>query len=239
MIRALIVLLVFPLWSNAYQKELITLPSNSDISILYVGDYIKGEIDVNLMNKEWWGIFVDNKQSFIKKVEIKLEKIEPDIQYDWEYRVSVENEKKCIFLLTGLNLSDKTFNHFTSKDVIRDSEAFTFEFGPYHTFISSEIKSLNFIGDIPRTDYSVFLNYQTLGILKKQELFVFPSYDSSLYLSLIWAGDLDNDGKTDFLINIPTPPNNELGFSSGLFLSSKAESNALIKLVAFHLQRGC
>jgi hypothetical protein len=239
MIRALIVLLVFPLWSNAYQKELITLPSNSDISILYVGDYMKGEIDINLMNKEWWGVFEDNKQSFIKKVEIKLEKIEPDIQYDWEYRVSVENEKKCIFLLTGLNLSDKTFNHFTTQDVIRDSEVFTFEFGPYHTFISSEIESLNFIGDVPRTDYSVFLNYQTQDILKTQELFIFPSYDSSLYLSLIWAGDLDNDGKTDFLINIPTPPNNELGFSSGLFLSSKAASNALIKLVAFHIQRGC
>ena len=239
MIRALIVLLVFPLWSNAYQKELITLPSNSDISILYVGDYMKGEIDINLMNKEWWGVFEDNKQSFIKKVEIKLEKIEPDIQYDWEYRVSVENEKKCIFLLTGLNLSNKSFNHFTTQDVIRDSEVFTFEFGPYHTFISSEIESLNFIGDVPRTDYSVFLNYERQDILKTQELFIFPSYDSSLYLSLIWAGDLDNDGKTDFLINIPTPPNNEIGFSSGLFLSSKAQTNELVKLVAFHIQRGC
>ena len=239
MIRALIALLVFPLWSNAYQKELITLPSNSDISILYVGDYMKGEIDINLMNKEWWGVFEDNKQSFIKKVEIKLEKIEPDIQYDWEYRVSVENEKKCIFLLTGLNLSYKSFNHFTTQDVIRDSEVFTFEFGPYHTFISSEIESLNFIGDVPRTDYSVFLNYERQDILKTQELFIFPSYDSSLYLSLIWAGDLDNDGKTDFLINIPTPPNNEIGFSSGLFLSSKAQTNELVKLVAFHIQRGC
>lgn len=239
MIRALIVLLVFPLWSNAYQKELITLPSNSDISILYVGDYKKGEIDINLMSKEWWGVFEDNKQSYIKKVEIKLEKIEPDIQYDWEYRVSVENEKKCIFLITGLNLNDKTFNHFTTQDVIRDSEVFTFEFGPYHTFISSEIESLNFIGDVPRTDYSVFLNYERQEILKTQELFIFPSYDSSLYLSLIWAGDLDNDGKTDFLINIPTPPNNEIGFSSGLFLSSKAQTNELVKLVAFHIQRGC
>ena len=185
MIRALIVLLVFPLWSNAYQKELITLPSNSDINILYVGDYMKGEIDINLMNKEWWGVFEDNKQSFIKKVEIKLEKIEPDIQYDWEYRVSVENEKKCIFLLTGLNLNDKTFYHFTTNDVIRDSELFTFEFGPYHTFISSEIESLNFIGDVPRTDYSVFLNYQTQDILThlttKRLLLLLNSLRSFMY----------------------------------------------------------
>ena len=64
---------------------------------MYVGDYMKGEIDINLMNKEWWGVFEDNKQSFIKKVDIKLEKIKPDIQYDWEYRVSVENEKNVFF----------------------------------------------------------------------------------------------------------------------------------------------
>lgn len=239
MIRFLLALLVFPLSSNACQNDLILLPSNSNISILYVGDYKKGEIDINLVNKEWWGVFVDNKQSFIKKVKVKLEKIEPDIQYDWQYRVSVENEKKCIFLVTGLNLSDKTFNHFTTQDVIRDSVVFTFEFGPYHTFISSEIESLNFSGDVPRTDYSVCLNYEMQGILKTQELFIFPSYDSSLYLSLIWSGDLDNDGKTDFLINIPTLPNNELGFSSGLFLSSRAEAKELVKLVAFHVQRGC
>ena len=239
MMRVLVVLLVFPLWSNAYQKELITLPSNSDISILYVGDYMKGEIDINLMNKEWWGVFEDNKQSFIKKVEIKLEKIEPDIQYDWEYRVSVENEKKCIFLVTGLNLSYKTFNHFTNQDVIRDSEVYTFEFGPYHTFISSELESLNYIGDVTRTDYSVFLNYERQDTLKTQELFIFPSYDSSLYLSLIWAGDLDNDGKTDFIIQIPTLPNNEMGDSSGLFLSSKADSEELVKLVAYFISMGC
>ena len=239
MIRVLTVFLIFPLFVNAYPKKLITLPNNSEIDILYVGDYMKGEIDIKLMSNEWWGVFENNKHSFIKKVEVKLEKIEPDIQYDWEYRVSVENEKKCIFLVTGLNLSYKTFNHFTNQDVIRDSEVYTFEFGPYHTFISSEIESLSYIGDVTRTDYSVFLNYERQDTLKKQQLFIFPSYDSSLYLSLIWAGDLDNDGKTDFLINIPTLPNNDLGFSSGLFLSSKAETNELVKLVAFHIKRGC
>jgi hypothetical protein len=56
---------------------------------------------------------------------------------------------------------------------------------------------------------------------------------------LIWAGDLDNDGKTDFIIQIPTPPYNEMGDSSGLFLSSMADSEELVKLVAYFISTGC
>ena len=49
-----------------------------------------------------------------------------------------------------------------------------------------------------------------------------------------WYGiniDLDNDGKTDFIIQIPTPPNNEMGDSSGLFLSSKADSEIIREII--------
>ena len=53
------------------------------------------------------------------------------------------------------------------------------------------------------------------------------------------SGDLDNDGKTDFIIQIPTPPNNEMGDSSGLFLSSMADSEELVKLVAYFISTGC
>ena len=43
--------MIFPLFFNAYQKKLITLPNSSDIDILYVGDYMKGEIDIKVMSK--------------------------------------------------------------------------------------------------------------------------------------------------------------------------------------------
>ena len=56
---------------------------------------------------------------------------------------------------------------------------------------------------------------------------------------MIWAGDLDNDDKTDFIMQIPTPPENEIGFSSKLFLSSKADSNELVKLVAYFISNDC
>ena len=70
------------------QNELIQLPVNSNIKILYVGDYKKGELDIKILNREWWGLFVKDNVSLIKKVKLNLEKIEPDIQYDWQYELS-------------------------------------------------------------------------------------------------------------------------------------------------------
>jgi len=76
------------------------------------------------------------------------------------------------------------------------------------------------------------------GILKTQELFNFPC-EGKLQVHITWAGDIDNDGKTDLLMQIPTLPYNETGYATGLFLSSMAGPDELVKLVAFHVESGC
>lgn len=237
--RILLVLCVISFFVKAQSNELITLPTNSTIIILYVGDYKKGELDINVIDREWWGLFEANNTSYIKKVILKLEKIEPDVQYDWEYRLSVEEGENCIVLISGLELKDRYIEYYTSNVVIRENQEYTFEFGPYHTYLSSKLEKHHLIGEAQRKDYVIHLNYKSSEKVIRQELFLFPSYGSNLNLSLIWAGDLDDDGKTDFLINIPTPPNNEIGFSSGLYLSSKADTNKGVKLVATYTQTGC
>ena len=52
-------------------------------------------------------------------------------------------------------------------------------------------------------------------------------------------GDLDNDGKTDFVIQTPTLPYNELGGAIGLYLSSRSDKEDLVKLVAYFISTGC
>lgn len=54
--------------------------------------------------------------------------------------------------------------------------------------------------------------------------------------SLIWAGDLDHDGKLDLLMDID---NHYAPRTYGLFLSSEAEGDDLVKLVATLLIMGC
>ena len=238
MIRILI-LSFFTSFLSAQQNELIQYSVDSNIEILYTGDYKTGELHVKMLNREWWGLYVKDKISYVKKVELRLDKLEPDIQYDWEYRVSVDDNKNCIILFTGLDLTEREINYFTDNHIIRNNEEFTFEFGPYHTFLNSELKTTESMGEILKRDYSIHLNYKSNKKLTTQELFLFPCYGEELLISLIWAGDLDNDGKTDFIIQIPTPPNNEMGDSSGLFLSSKADSKELVKLVAYFISTGC
>jgi hypothetical protein len=238
MLRILI-LSFFTSFLSAQQNELIQYPVNSNIKILYTGEYKKGELDVKILNREWWGLFEQNNISYIRKVKLRLDKLVPDIQYDWEYRVSVDDNKNCIILFTGLDLTEREINYFTYNNIIRSNEEFTFEFGPYHTFLNSELNTTESIGEILRRDYSIQLNYKSNKKLTSQELFLFPCYGEELLISLIWAGDLDNDGKTDFIIQIPTPPYNEMGDSSGLFLSSMADSEELVKLVAYFISTGC
>ena len=239
MIRFLFTILLIVTQFSGQSKELSELLPNSEVEILYVGDYKKGELDMELMNKQWWGLYEKDNNCYLKKVEIKLEELEPDVQYDWEYRISVSENKDCIILISGINLSERNINHFTDNDVIRENNDFTFEFGPYHTYLSSTLQDQENSKEVEINNYSVKLNYKTNQQHQVQELFVFPSYDNTLNLSLLWAGDLDKDGTTDFLIQIPSPYNNEIGFSTGLFLSSKASLNELVKLVAIHNSTGC
>ena len=239
MIKILILLFFVPVILNTQQNELIKYPLDSDVEILYIGDYKKGELDVKTMNKEWWGLFVKNNISFVRKVKLRLDKLEADVQYNWEYRLSVNDNDNCIILFTGLNLNEREIDYFTYDNIIHNNEEFTFEFGPYHTFLNSKLKVSENIGEVLRRDYSIHLNYESNNKLISQELFLFPCYGEEMTISLIWAGDLDNDGKTDFIMQIPTPYSNEIGFSSGLFLSSKADLEELVKLVAYFTSTGC
>ena len=240
-------LVKYNLWKECKDKadeksqhnELIELPLNSNIKILYAGDYKKGKLDVKIFDREWWGLFEQDNISYVRKVKLKLENLEPHIQYDWEYRVSVDDNENCIILFSGLELTEREINYYTNNNTIRNNEEFTFEFGPYHTFLNSELKKTESIGKVLRRNYSINLNYKSNKKLTTQELFLFPCYEYELLISLIWAGDLDYDGKTDFIIQIPTSQNNEIGDSTGLFLSSKANSNELVKLVAYFISSGC
>ncbi len=84
----------------------------------------------------------------------------------------------------------------------------------------------------------LILNYQIkLGdgkqnqiILKREPAFI------EAFPILLWAGDLDRDGKLDYLIDMTNQYNVTL---LTLFLSSKAEGEQLVKKVASYRRIGC
>ena len=64
----------------------------------------------------------------------------------------------------------------------------------------------------------------------------FPTDDRDIFGSLLWVGDLNNDGRLDLYLD----EFNEIGaFSGELYLSSEAELGKLVNLVALFGTAGC
>lgn len=70
--------------------------------------------------------------------------------------------------------------------------------------------------------------------ISQELLFVSEMWDVGPYL--IWAGDLDRDGKLDLIMDLKTHENTS---QIGLFLSSKSTKSNLLKLVALRSSVGC
>lgn len=83
-----------------------------------------------------------------------------------------------------------------------------------------------------RTGYKVVL--QSGGI--KQTVYERNQVADSSFPSLLWAGDLDGDGKIDLLMD--TTDNYNVRQLT-LFLSSKAKPGKLVEQVATHMSTGC
>ncbi len=95
-----------------------------------------------------------------------------------------------------------------------------------------------------RVSSGIAMDGMKLGVLvlehenQKQVVYSAPSVPSEkIYIGdLFWAGDIDRDGKLDIYIDAY----NEKGGQGGmLFLSSEAEPNRLVKLVASFETAGC
>jgi hypothetical protein len=66
-------------------------------------------------------------------------------------------------------------------------------------------------------------------------LIAVPRFDDSM-IQLLWAGDLDHDGKLDLLLDGSQKYNS---FTPKLFLSSPSEESEIIKYVGEHASSGC
>lgn len=69
-----------------------------------------------------------------------------------------------------------------------------------------------------------------------QNIISFPGFDLEGFPTVIWAGDVDRDGRLDLLLNSRT---SYAADEYALFLSSQAEQGQLVKLVAKFLVPSC
>ena len=90
--------------------------------------------------------------------------------------------------------------------------------------------------DLVTLDYQVMILQYPFSRADRQIILEHDRTSAESTPSLLWAGDLDRDGKTDLLLDMTDHYNVR---HYGLFLSSEAEAGQLVKLVADLRLVGC
>lgn len=214
------------------------------IRIHQVGMYHEDEVWDGLDKKEWMGLFKNSKGYYLKKVKVKVspfldEIVDDDEQHKTGKEITTGISDNNILLINGISLKEGTVD--TASVILEsllpnESKDFVFNGIKYH-FFATGIKE-------PEKDHKEFFQ------LKNYKLFVEATVDGRVIAQLIsqfeasddaqntflFIGDIDKDGKLDFLIDTTSHYN---GRSPTLFLSSEASENQLVKEVADFSMVGC
>ena len=86
------------------------------------------------------------------------------------------------FCYQGLEIDETEIDYFTDNHILSKNEDLTFEFGPFQTFLNSELKTTEIIGQALRRDYSINLNYKSNNKLKVSNYLFFHAMKMSYLL---------------------------------------------------------
>lgn len=216
------------------------------IKMMMTGEFHGDEIDAK-SGEKWLGLFVEKGKSYLAWTKIKVRRVR-DFMDDEKSKekngksVRVENKIKPIFLLkhAGMLGGGDTKTVFSAEKEMGD------DYNPEESISSNKYKRDFKIGgktytlkivneDNAATEYDVSKAKLVLVSGDTEQILADLSKGRVEFLGLIWAGDLDNDGKLDLYMNLSRE--NQTG--NTLFLSSQAEKGILIKAVAVFGTVGC
>lgn len=228
----------------------IDAEDKKDIKILMYGDDPRDEYK----NLEWYGIFVKNDLSEIRKVKIDIEKyyhpiFDSDLEEDSEdvtgRKLIVEGKEKPFFLISGLKgikerkipsvkikgkkIPDKYKDHADVMAFIEPNKELIIEYNNNSIRFFAEGNPDNFKSENIELDEPYKL-YVSSSKVEKQLIEKVDNFELiTLIYGFVWFGDLDNDGQTDVLMSVPTL---YVGRSYSLYLSSYAKDNEVFNKVA-------
>lgn len=235
-----ILFLVFFILSSTGVQE----SSKSEISLLRVGQFHGKEVSAQ-SGELWFGFYQTEKgfELIPSKISIELfnDRIFDDKDQKTGKKVSVDQPSEPLFLVKGLrNLkSGLVRTVFSGKKFLFPAESMTFKFGEKDYYVLAafgEVKERE--GgkpfDITISNYNIKVSHSPWEY--SQVLISFDLLAMDGIPTLIWAGDLDEDGRLDLLMDVTNHYNLTV---YTLFLSSPSESNNLLKKVAEFRTTGC
>jgi len=218
--------------------------SNSEISLLQVGQYHGKEVSAQ-SGELWFGLYQTEKGYELIPSRISIESINDAIVDDKDQKtgkkVSVDEPSEPLFLVKGLkNLkSGLVKTVFSGKKFLYPAESISFKLGGknyYNLTAFGEVKDRE--GGKP---FEIIISNYSIKISRSpweysQVLVSFDLLAMDGIPTLLWAGDLDGDGKLDLLMDLTNHYNLTV---YTLFLSSLSEGNNLLKKAAEFRTTGC
>lgn len=209
------------------------------VDVLEHGDSYRKEEVIAQNGETWLGLFSKNGESYLKNTKLK---VVPEFDPDWEGAVIEFKENKPLFLLKNAKKFKEgkittLFQETRSEDGDFANQTNIMNRGFVREFQLGKAKYALRIKDaLTKTGAPVLaLVLETEGV--SQVVTYEPYFDNDYLGSLLWVGDLDDDGKPDLYLD---HNDWEKGyFSSSLFLSSEAEKGKLVKEVAGFFTAGC
>lgn len=219
------------------------------INLLEAGENFHGE-DIKAKSGETWlGLFEDKDNYYLRSSKIKIENVYDDL-FDYKknrktgINLSVKDKSKPLFLLKN---ADK-IRAGKVKTLFRGlwwDEAYKFE-KKTTELENGFIKKFKLGNEEYKLEVKEGVDKKGRRILvlelQNKEItqivsFVYYYESFEPVGNLLWVGDLDHDGKLDLYMDFYGYEKG--GYSSGLFLSSEAETGKLVKQVAGFTTTGC
>lgn len=213
---------------------------STPLKLLMEGTYHKNEVWRGAEEKQWLGLYHEKGQYVLRPATIQVHVVQDPIVDNkgvYSGRQVVAADSNAIFLLTGLKeyAAEVDTALFSRNTLPANKElTLTFKGKDYH------IRSF---GDSTQASTGEFsyqhYGWKAIGTKKGKKIEQLLAEDEgfvdSIYV-LLWAGDLDNDGIPDLLLDL----SNHYNVSRyALFLSSKADRGKLYKKVALFETVGC
>jgi len=221
-------------------------PENSlSYEILAPGSFHGDDVKTGANGEIWFGVFETAQGYELRHAEMVVEAVNDpyidqdeertarliyaadaviDPGYDWDYQTDRWSSEEADRLLFFLRPSDSVFEEGPLYPAIVDSPAI-----PPDTTIELGDSGLSLVA----TDEGLYLSD---GCISQRLSDVYPNSCGEA-VSVVWAGDLDGDGKMDLVLD--DQPHYAYRVFYRLFLSSEAESGELVKEVADFTAGSC
>ncbi len=209
--------------------------------ILKTGVYDKASIG-NIDNLKWFGLFKLDSDFVLEPVELKAElcplpySSQPDDTNGLS--ITVTNHTAPLFLIgCSGNLDSGAVTTYFAGDTFINAGVLVFLGMDCLTALGQVTdEGMRHPSDILTLDYQAILIIYPYSRNNRQILVSHDRTAGEDTPSLLWAGDLDRDGKIDLLLDVS---NHYAGRHYVLYLSSEADAGELVKPVAELIVSGC